>query len=62
VLEWRSALLFQAQVRLVYQGGALQSVVGAFVAQVMMRDPSQLFINKRDHSAKGFLVTCMPVR
>jgi len=55
-------LLLQAHISLVHQGGTLQSVVGTFVPQVMMRYAAELVVDKRNGRAKGLIVTGMPVR
>ena len=60
--NWSCALLLQAHIRLVHQGGALQGVAGAFVPQVMMRGPPQFVINKRNRGAQGLIVARVPVR
>ena len=62
VLELSCPLFLQAQIRLVHQGGALQSVVRAFVPQVMMRHPPQLVIDERKHLTQRLVVTGVPVR
>lgn len=46
VFPIRAALIDQFQVRLVHEGGRLQSVVGAFVPQIFGRAPAQVFIDK----------------
>ena len=61
VLKLTCALFFQTQISFVYQGRPLQSMVRTLVAQVVMRDPSQLVINKRDYSAQRLLITGLPV-
>jgi hypothetical protein len=62
VLELSCTLLLQAHISLVHQGGTLQSVVGTFVPQVMMRYAAELVVDKRNGRAKGIVVTGVPVR
>jgi hypothetical protein len=62
LLELTCALLFQAQIRLMHQGGALQGVARTFIPQVIVRNPSELVINERNRGAQRFVVAGMPVR
>ncbi len=51
ILDGSSGLLLQAQIGLVYQGGALQSVAGPFIAEVVVREAAQFVI---DEGNRGF--------
>ena len=57
-----AALLLKAQISLVHQGGALQSVIGTFLAQVVMRYPSQLVVHERKYGTQGLLIAGLQLR
>jgi hypothetical protein len=62
VLEATCTLLLQAEIGLMHQGGALQSVVRAFLPQIMMGQPPEFVINDRNYGAQRLVVTGLPVR
>jgi hypothetical protein len=62
VLEGSGALLLQAQIRLVHQGGALQGVVRAFAPQIMMGSSAELVIHEWNRGSQGLVVARVPVR
>ena len=62
VFELERALFLQPQVSLVPQGGALEDMVGAFLPQIAVHDPSEFVINQRKQGAQRFVVAGTPVR
>jgi len=61
VLEFCRALFLKPQVSLMHQGGALQGMVGAFLPQIVVRDPPEFVIDERNHGAQGLLFAGVPV-
>ncbi len=62
VLKMGCALFLQAEIRLMHQGRALQGVIWAFLAHVMMSQSPKLVINERQNRAQSFVVACVPLR
>jgi hypothetical protein len=62
VLERSTTLLVQAKIGLMHQGGTLQGMVRAFMAQVAVRDAAMVFVYQRKSSLQSVLVTGMPSR
>ena len=61
VLEFGRALFLQPQVSLVHQGSALQRMVGAFLPQILVRDPPEFRVNQRNHGMQGLVFAAVPV-
>src|SRR5215469_18587288 len=60
VLDFGRCPFHKSKVDLVNQGGTLESMVGSFLLQVILSDPTQFFIHKGDKGAQGFLIPCSP--